>query len=670
MTIITAGVTSPANLVARQEIRTFAQDPELMELYLLGLERFQKVDQTDPLSWFQIAGIHGRPYIAYDGAAGVGNLGGYCTHSSILFPPWHRPYLALFEQTLAKHVADIANEYQGDQKQKYVNAAQRFRTPYWDWAANADLPGFISTQSQVTVNSPTGQRTLPNPLFSYTFHPLYSNFGDGLPDEATWESWQSTLRWPTARNASGHSNPTALESNLQNNRLTIRDRTYNLLSQATTYEAFSNDGYLGPRTDPKFFDSLESIHNSIHGLTGSSGHMGYVDYAAFDPVFWLHHCNVDRLLTIWQALNPKAWVVPRANPAGTFTEPRGTVENEQSPLTPFWKENGVFWTSATARDTRTFNYTYPELAKWASLTPEEKSARLRTDVNTLYGKSAPFAALSPELFQPAAAAAVAKPAQKVVQAVPASVSAAAVKAANIATATAQKVASAVPASASNVASSAASTATGAATTAAHGIAAIVPASVSVAASKSAEFTDFSAAGGSTVQDHKHYLEWIANITVEKYATKSSFFVYIFLGDFNPDPTKWGEDPNLVGTHVIFANNMDFTGCERCRDAAEQHKLVTGTIPLTGAIGDRLGIDRLLSLGPDQIVPYLQRELHWRIQKSDGTVVERADIPSLKVAVAHFTVQIPDTITQFPTWGEGRRDGNVTVGRPGGAGEDD
>lgn len=22
---------------------------------------------------------------------------GYCTHSSILFPTWHRPYLALFE---------------------------------------------------------------------------------------------------------------------------------------------------------------------------------------------------------------------------------------------------------------------------------------------------------------------------------------------------------------------------------------------------------------------------------------------------------------------------------------------------------------------------------------------------------------------------------------------
>jgi hypothetical protein len=32
----------------------------MMELYILGLERLQSVDQKDPLSWFQIASIYGR----------------------------------------------------------------------------------------------------------------------------------------------------------------------------------------------------------------------------------------------------------------------------------------------------------------------------------------------------------------------------------------------------------------------------------------------------------------------------------------------------------------------------------------------------------------------------------------------------------------------------------
>jgi tyrosinase len=44
-------------------------------------------------------GIHGRPYIPWDGVQAVpgGSGTGYCTHSSVLFLTWHRPFLALFE---------------------------------------------------------------------------------------------------------------------------------------------------------------------------------------------------------------------------------------------------------------------------------------------------------------------------------------------------------------------------------------------------------------------------------------------------------------------------------------------------------------------------------------------------------------------------------------------
>ncbi|KAG8845838.1 hypothetical protein FRB91_001398, partial [Serendipita sp. 411] len=334
MTIATTGVTNPNTLVARQEIRTFANDRELMELYLQGLQRFQAVDQQDPLSWFQIAGIHGR---------------------------------------------------------------------YWDWAANADLPDFISIQKEVTVNTPTGRKTFPNPLFSYTFHPMYSNFGDGLEEEATWESWQSTLRYPTTEDPSARTDSSELEATLQNNRLTIRDRTYNLLTRFTDYGPFSNDQYPGRRTDPGLFDSLESIHGSLHGLTGSNGHMGIVDYAAFDPVFWLHHCNVDRIFALWQALNPTSYVTSQANSRGNFATRPGTVETADSPLAPFRKTNGQFWTSSEVRDTRTFNYTYPELVNWAQLSPQQKGSRIRTDINAVYGRSAPIAAIKPELFKAAAA---------------------------------------------------------------------------------------------------------------------------------------------------------------------------------------------------------------------------------------------------------------------------
>ena len=58
--------------------------------------------QTNPLSHFGIGGIHGLPYVQWEGAGGTSpvqgtGFGGYCTHGSVLFPTWHRPYLALFE---------------------------------------------------------------------------------------------------------------------------------------------------------------------------------------------------------------------------------------------------------------------------------------------------------------------------------------------------------------------------------------------------------------------------------------------------------------------------------------------------------------------------------------------------------------------------------------------
>ena len=51
-------------------------------------------------------------------------------------------------------------------------------------------------------------------------------------------------------------------------------------------------------------------HNIIHMLVG--GYMGSTRTAALDPVFWLHHCNVDRVWATWHQKNgdnayPRPW---------------------------------------------------------------------------------------------------------------------------------------------------------------------------------------------------------------------------------------------------------------------------------------------------------------------------------------------------------------------------
>ena len=41
------------------------------------------------------------------------------------------------------------------------------------------------------------------------------------------------------------------------------------------------------------------IHGRIHVLVGNSKNMGAVPYAARDPLFWVHHSNIDRLWASW-----------------------------------------------------------------------------------------------------------------------------------------------------------------------------------------------------------------------------------------------------------------------------------------------------------------------------------------------------------------------------------
>jgi tyrosinase len=48
-----------------------------------------------------------------------------------------------------------------------------------------------------------------------------------------------------------------------------------------------------------FTHALETqLHDRVHGWVG--GDMGQVDWAAYDPIFYSHHCQIDRLWWAWQ----------------------------------------------------------------------------------------------------------------------------------------------------------------------------------------------------------------------------------------------------------------------------------------------------------------------------------------------------------------------------------
>ncbi|KAI9812447.1 MAG: hypothetical protein M1827_004678 [Pycnora praestabilis] len=364
----------------REEFNNFQNSGPAFDLYILALQYIQTRNQSHTLSYYQIAGIHGRPFIPWEGVDGPNTYAGYCTHSSILFPPWHRPYLALFEQTLWNNAEWIAQTYPYSQQATYIAAARTLRIPYWDWVANPSMPSLVNNPN-ITINAPDGQRTMANPLFTYAFNPQPATSDFPLSD-APLSTYPESARWP---DDSGNSQPSLANAQLVHNGPAIHDSLYLLIAQQSDYAPFSNTGYVDGQGGT--YENLEDLHNQIHGLVGGNGHMGWIPYAGFDPIFFLHHANVDRLFAIWQAIYPDSYVTPQVDYGGTFTINSGTTEDTNTPLTPFKTDNsGTFHTPTTARSTKTFGYTYPEIVDWGVNTTQ-LSANVRKAFNKLYNPS-------------------------------------------------------------------------------------------------------------------------------------------------------------------------------------------------------------------------------------------------------------------------------------------
>ncbi|KAG5815232.1 hypothetical protein H9Q74_002925 [Fusarium xylarioides] len=190
-------------LPVRKEISSLANSENPKErkqwtLFVLALERFKSIPVDDKLSYFQIAGIHGYPEVAWDGApepkhgpdkktkqAGDQPFGGYCNHNSLNFPAWHRPYMLLFEQRIWENMKLIINDWTSEYRlpiseaDEWFTAAKHWRMPYWDWARrqqyHEDLvcPPVL-TQGAVRIYPPPSIRNLfppsglyPNPLVGF-----------------------------------------------------------------------------------------------------------------------------------------------------------------------------------------------------------------------------------------------------------------------------------------------------------------------------------------------------------------------------------------------------------------------------------------------------------------------------------------------------------------------
>jgi tyrosinase len=169
-------------------------------------------------------------------------------HGRPAFLPWHRAYLLRFEQALRDTGHDVM-------------------LPWWDWTTTQGLPNAYAESQR-----PDGS---PNPLYSAAISERARAEGARSEDEETraLAGFESTVRQP--------------------------GRPGTRLPTASAIEAvMGHDGYEDFRSD------LEDYHGNGHVWVG--GHMGNLPFAAFDPIFWAHHCMIDRLWRIWQLEHPGA----------------------------------------------------------------------------------------------------------------------------------------------------------------------------------------------------------------------------------------------------------------------------------------------------------------------------------------------------------------------------
>ena len=245
-------------------------------LFIMALKNLQESDD-----WSRICGIHGDTFKPNDPGVlcptdpkvveVLSETGEpfYCKHSVYSFIAWHTPYIYQFELLL--------NKYNKSNNKKYITL------PYLDLTDFGADFSFLNDPTIVILYNDQYMSQSYNNKKIIVENPLASSY-----------YYVNGVKTKTTRN--GFFTPRT--KNEYQQLLTIKKQLNNTL-YASSYEHFSSSVNL--LTD---YVPLETPHNNLHDIIGGEGgNMSDISISAFDPVFWLHHCNMDRHFYTWLYLN-------------------------------------------------------------------------------------------------------------------------------------------------------------------------------------------------------------------------------------------------------------------------------------------------------------------------------------------------------------------------------
>ncbi|KAI9663307.1 MAG: hypothetical protein M1831_002591 [Alyxoria varia] len=655
---------SDVPVVPRRDIDVLLKDqPQTFNLFIIALYELQQnkaiddkyvnlKDSTDDprMTYFQIAGIHGAPKTQWDNMGRKQNwhdrsISGYCAHSQVTFPTWHRPYLAMLEQSLFLKMVEIAKRYNPTDRAVYLDKVTEFRLPFWDYyrprGGPVTFPGVIDegkTSFPYDYRLPkifTEKNLFARLYPDNTLKPLprnpfqYYKFVDEDSRQIEWKKFANFPPDKTTRYYTGYREDVDTMNNLLNEfRMDSNRFALTMLGDAiyNPFEAFSYNG--SDRRKPfqtqkeqmlKANGNLESLHGLYHGLVGGFfdgvvGHMTAVPVAAFDPVFWAHHGQVERIFALWQATH-------KGKQGEWFSDPT----EAEKPLLPFRIQNQAndktrCWKSNESKSTDDFGYTYDEV---------KAGGNVLDTIRKLYEWSVPLANAGKWGEIPA----------ELKKALDLKGSEFFEKPKQPSGGTSARVASDPPAALQKLE------------------AFVQPQQQGGFAPAQEQQGDFAQSGFvppqqqvlSHTAEEDFSREWYIDDKVERLALNGAFSIFYFVKDNNDPPgEKWLQDPSLAGITHIFAAPVEH--CDNCGVQDEQSHVVTNTVPITSLLLDYVTIGQLESLRPEHVKPFLTRGLKWRvISPQTGT-----RDPRQLAANKNFRVNVSCKVARLP-----RDSGDVT-----------
>ena len=264
------------------------QGAKMLQSYKTAITAMLALPPADPRNWYRHALTH-----TID-----------CPHGNWWFLVWHRGYVGWFEQ--------VCRDLSGDPD---------FTFPYWDWTANPQVPAALFDG----VLNPNDPAYIPSlQAFNAAYGPVLDSFWQNLTPAQNGQLLIRGLRFPADLlfDIGPQGGPMFFPQGSARGSTQAKPGfdgvTNNAVSPWMLDNALAPRDFIGFASPKTFyhgsitgFGILEGQpHNKVHNCTGGiwtdpNGQTTYGDgfmqsnLSPVDPLFFLHHSNIDRLWDVW-----------------------------------------------------------------------------------------------------------------------------------------------------------------------------------------------------------------------------------------------------------------------------------------------------------------------------------------------------------------------------------